>query len=181
MIRAVTTRVALLRAVNVGRRTVRNARLVELFEELGFTHVWTHVNSGNVVFDGSGRGVDLERRIGAAIEGDVGFEVTTFVRTAAELRKALELQPFALSAGDTYFVTFLARRPTAAQATALEELSNDFDTLVVDGRDVHWLMHGKSTDTKIATRQWERILGERSSTSRNTTMLSKLRAKIDAR
>ncbi len=41
-------------------------------------------------------------------------------------------------------------------------------------------MHGKSSDSKLTKRNWEKILGINSSTSRNTTMLTKLVAKIDA-
>ena len=32
-----------------------------------------------------------------------------------------------------------------------------FDTLVVAGRDVHWLMHGKSTDTKLMREHIEEL------------------------
>ncbi len=85
-----------------------------------------------------------------------------------------------MGGGDTYFLTFLKVSPKAAQRRALEELTNDFDTLVVKGRDVHWRMHGKSTDTKLKTREWERIIGRNQSTSRNMTMLRKLEAKINA-
>ena len=107
--------------------------------------------------------------------------MTTFVRSAAELRTALDRQPFDVGPGDTYFVTFLQDRPSADQRRALEALSNAMDTLVVDGRDVHWLMHGRSTESTLVKRQWERILGPESSTSRNTTMLTRLLAKLDAR
>ena len=103
------------------------------------------------------------------------------MRTAAELRRILAVEPFEPQTGDTYFVTFLADRPTAGQRKDLESLSNDFDTLKVDGREVHWLMRGKSTDSKLVKRQWEWILGPNSSTSRNTTMLTKLADKISAR
>ena len=64
-----TTRIALLRAVNVGRRTVKMSRLIELFDDLGFTDVWTHINSGNVVFDGTGARAALEATIQEAVEG----------------------------------------------------------------------------------------------------------------
>ncbi|HEU5483968.1 MAG TPA: DUF1697 domain-containing protein [Microlunatus sp.] len=175
------TRIAFLRAVNLGARTVRNARLVELFAELGYSDVWTYINSGNVVFSAVGARDALQRQIGSAVERDVGFEVTTFVRTVDELRKLLDQRPFELQPGDTYFMTFLAGRPTPAQRRDLEELSNDIDTLVVHGRDVHWRMHGKSTDSMLAKRHWEQILGRNSSTSRNTTMLTKLLQKIEAR
>lgn len=49
----------------------------------------------------------------------------------------------------------------------------------VKGRDVHWLMHGLSSATTVDKKKW-RVIGEHS-TSRNTTMLRKLLAKIDAR
>jgi uncharacterized protein (DUF1697 family) len=148
------THVAFLRAVNLGKRRVGMAHLVELAGSLGHSDVWTHVNSGNVVFRGSGRRAALEHAFEAALERDLGFEVTTFVRTPAELRRTLALEPFAVAPGDTYFVTFLKERPSDPQVRALEALSNDFDTLVVQGRDVHWLMRGKSIDTKLKAKAW---------------------------
>jgi hypothetical protein len=63
-------------------------------------------------------------------------------------------------------------------AAALEAASNDFDTLVAHGREVHWRMHGKSTETELKPAVWKQ-LGEHASTSRNVTMLTKLMAKID--
>ena len=126
-----TTRIAFLRAVNVGRRTVPMSRLVEVFGGLGYEGAWTHINSGNVVFDATGGRAALERTIEEALESTFGFEVTTFVRTATELDKALRVDPFRLADGDTYFITFLKDVPSAATAKALEAASNDFDTLVV--------------------------------------------------
>lgn len=176
-----TTRVAFLRAVNVGGRRVKMARLVELFDDLGHRNVWTHINSGNVVFDATapaGPRAEIEHTIEVALEREHGFECTTFVRTAAELRRILAVEPFTMATGDTYFITFLKQAPTAAVAKALEAASNDFDTLIVHGRDVHWCMRGKSTDTTVAKKTWN-LVGEHGSTSRNTTMLHKLVDKLD--
>ena len=156
------------------------SRVVELGRNLGHTDVWTYVNSGNVVFRATAARSELERGFEVALEDDVGFEVTTFVRTAVQLRRALALDPFTVAPGDTYFVTFLKDRPSAAKAKALQALSNEFDTLVVKGSDVHWHMRGKSTDTKLTTKAWDDIVGRHQSTSRNTTMLCRLMAKIDA-
>jgi uncharacterized protein (DUF1697 family) len=172
-----TTRIAFLRAVNVGRRTVSMARLVEVFAGFGYDGAWTHINSGNVVFEATGGRVALEQKIEGVLESTFGFEVTTFVRTAAELDKALRVDPFRLSDGDTYFITFLKKAPSAAIAKALEAASNDFDTLVVDGREVHWRMRGLSTETTLKKATWN-LVGEHGSTSRNVTMLRKLRAKL---
>ncbi len=156
------------------------ARLVEVCADLGHGRPWTFVNSGNVVFEASGGSASLELGLEKALEDEFGFECTTFVRSAGQLRTALVVAPFTVTSGDTYFVTFLKVKPSDADARALEALSNDFETLVVDNREVHWRMHGKSTDSRLAKRDWERILGVNTSTSRNTTMLTKLLAKIDA-
>ena len=99
--------IAFLRAVNLGKRTVKMPHLVELVRGLGHEDVWTHINSGNVVFEASGSRTTLERQLEAALEDDLGFEVTTFVRTEAELRRTLALEPFPVAPADTYFVTFL--------------------------------------------------------------------------
>jgi uncharacterized protein (DUF1697 family) len=176
----VTTRIAFLRAVNVGKRTVAMRRAAEVAAGLGYEHVWTHANSGNVIFEATGSRAAIERAMGEALASTFGFEVTTFVRSAAELHEALEVRPFEVTTGDTYFITFLKDPPSASTKRALEAASNDVDTLVVVGRDVHWLMHGKSTDTTVPKKTWD-LVGARASTSRNTNLLGKLAAKIEAR
>jgi len=172
-------RVAFLRAVNVGKRTARSVQLTAAVEGLGYEGVWTHINSGNVVFESTGARGALERRLEEAFEAALGFEATTFVRSAVDLRRAVAAKPFVVGAGDTHFVTFLKDRPTGAQSRALEALSNDFDTLVVVDGDAHWLMHGRSVETKVKTKDWDRIVGHHRSTSRNMTMLRTLVAKLD--
>jgi uncharacterized protein (DUF1697 family) len=172
--------VAFLRAVNLGKRVVKMPHLAEVVRGLGHREVWTHINSGNVVFDGNGRRADLEHGIETALEDALGFEVTTFIRTSGELRRALSAEPFELAPGDTYFVTFLKDGLSAPKAAALEALDNDFDTLVLKGRDVHWRMRGKSIDTKLTTKSWDDVVGRHRSTSRNVNMLRKLVARIGA-
>ena len=173
-------RVGFLRAVNVGNRRVPMSRLVAVCEALGYADVWTYVNSGNVVLDTTGSGTSVEAAMEKALEDEFGFECTTFVRTVPQVRHALDARPFPVDDGDTHFVTFLKRAPSPGDAELLEGLSNEFDTLVVDGADVHWRMRGRSTDSLLTKRHWEKVLGPLSSTSRNVTMLRRLHARIDA-
>jgi uncharacterized protein (DUF1697 family) len=173
-----TTHLAFLRAVNLGKRTVKMARLAEIFVDLGYPEAWTYINSGNVVFPATDPPDDLEDRIGTALETEFGFEITTFVRTDVELQRTLAESPFTAGPGDTHFITFLKSVPDATTRRALESLSNQMDVLVVQGRDVHWLMHGKSTDSSLKSKDWA-IVGRHHSTSRNVTMLRKLVAKLD--
>lgn len=157
------------------------SRVVERVGDLGYRDAWTFVNSGNVVFEAIPSAAALERTLEGAFEDDFGFEVTTFVRTVAELRRTVALQPFEVAPGDTYFITFLRDRPSEAEATALEALSNDFDTLVVGGRDVHWRMRGRSIETTLKTKAWDDVVGRHRSTSRNMNMLRRLMGKIEGR
>lgn len=172
-------RVGFLRAVNVGKRTTAMARVREVVEGLGYDDVFTVANSGNVVFDAPGSRPSIEQAIGEALEAEFGFEVTTIVRSVKELRAVMAEQPFDVGTGDTYFVTFLLEAASPKQKKDLEAMSDDFDTLLVQGRDVHWLMHGKSTDTHATAKRWEAAIGKRTSTSRNTTMLARILKKID--
>jgi uncharacterized protein (DUF1697 family) len=153
------------------------ARVVETLRGLGYDDVWTHANSGNVVFEAAGTRTAAERAIEDALEKAFGFEVTTFVRTATELHKAVDLEPFSVAERDTYFVTFLKTAPSRSVAKTLEDASNDFDTLVVRGRDVHWRMRGRSTETTLTAKAWE-LVGRHGSTSRNINLLRRLDAKI---
>jgi uncharacterized protein (DUF1697 family) len=176
-----STRIAFLRGVNLGKRTVSMARLKQTLEALGYEDVWTFVNSGNAVFDASGARAKIERDIEGALAAEFGFDVETFVRTPAELRTLTEEKPFPVVGDDTHFIAFLRTAPGAAQAKQLKALSGSYDTLVVHGQDVHWRMRGKSSDSPLKKKDWERILGPNSSTSRNMNMLRRLLAKIDAR
>jgi uncharacterized protein (DUF1697 family) len=176
-----SVRVGFLRAVNLaGHRRVPMARLVAVCESLEYADVWTYANSGNVVFDTTGARASVEAAMQKALEVEFGFECTTFVRTTKQLRSVLDTRPFRLAADDTHFVTFLKKAPSARDAQRLEGLSNDFDTLLVHGTEVHWRMRGRSTDSRLSTRDWEKALGPVSSTSRNVRLLTKLAAKLDA-
>jgi uncharacterized protein (DUF1697 family) len=174
-----TDRIAFLRAVNLGRRKVPMARLrAVVADTFGVDDVRTYANSGNVVFDATGTRATLERRLERVLEREFGFEIATFVRSAAQLRRIADTEPFDVRPGDTHFVTFMKSSATAARKRALEALSNDFDTLVVRGPDVHWRMRGKSTDTRVPKQAWEKVIGVDASTSRNVNMLRRLAASL---
>jgi uncharacterized protein (DUF1697 family) len=170
--------VAFLRAVNVGGRRVSMDRLRAFFEDLGFEGVSTYIASGNVVFDASGRAAELERAIEEKLEQTLGFDVTTFLRRASDVRYAATAKPFGnVPAGKTHMVAFLRRKPTAPERKAIEAKSTSSDSLVVDGREIHWLIQGRMMDSKLKPKDWD-VLGQ-PMTTRNTTMLAKLAEKLD--
>jgi uncharacterized protein (DUF1697 family) len=89
-----TRYVALLRAVNVGGRTLPMAALRELCAGLGWEDVATYIQSGNVVFATAGKADALETGLEQAIAAKFGFEAPAMVRTAAEWRTLLAANPF---------------------------------------------------------------------------------------
>src|SRR3954469_7190274 len=108
--------VAFLRAVNVGRRRVAMAPAREVLAELGALDVSSYANSGNLLFRMNGTATDLERSIRSAMEKEFGFELTTFVRTAAQVRTVVEAHPFGdLAPIHTHFALLPLTRLTARE------------------------------------------------------------------
>jgi uncharacterized protein (DUF1697 family) len=167
--------VAFLRAVNVGNRRVSMAECVHALQALGYEDVASYVNSGNLLFSAGGKPAEHEERIRATLEAVYGFEVTTFVRTAAQVRAAATRKPFgAIAAGHTHFALLPLTRLTPKEKQAAEALTNEHDTVIVVGRDIHWLIRSKSTETTLEAKHWKQALPANPTTARNTTMLAKL-------
>jgi uncharacterized protein (DUF1697 family) len=173
--------VAFLRAINVGGRRVKMERLRAAFEDLGFEDVETHIASGNVIFTGTGGRAKLERRIEAGLERELGFDVMTFVRSAKQVAEIAGREPFGdLAPGHTHMVALLRSAPAAGARAAAEGLSGAKDELKVHGSELHWLIRGKSMASEVKAPQLRKALDGDPGTTRNTTMLRKLAAKLDA-
>ena len=169
-----TQQVALLRAVNVGKRRVEMARLRTELEDLGFDDVWTYINSGNAIFRSDRPASELEALIEARLDEVFGFTVETFVRTARHIQDVAERSPFGtIAPGTTHLVAFVRDAPDAEGRAAIEALSGPSDQLQVIDAEVHWWIDGKSLDTALKPRDWKQA-GATLNTTRNTTMLRKL-------
>ncbi len=99
--------VALLRGINLGaKRRVPMADLRDLMEELGYTDVRTVLQSGNIVFTGTR--TTARGKLEKALKDRFGFEIDVVLRTAGELQKIADHDPFADEADDPkrYFVIF---------------------------------------------------------------------------
>jgi len=142
---------------------------------LGLEDVSSYVNSGNLLFTASGAASGHEMAIRPALEKEFGFELTTFVRTAAQAREMVDTRPFGtIAPGHTHFVLLPLTRLTAKEKKAVEAMSNDHDEVHVCGRDIQWLIRSKSTETTLGPKQWRDVLPDNPTTARNTTMLAKL-------
>jgi uncharacterized protein (DUF1697 family) len=171
------TRIALLRAINVGGHTVSMERLRGLFAELGHKNVRTLIASGNVVFDGGSKNAAaLEPAIEKHLEKALGYAVTTFVRMPDEISAVVEHAPFPRSVIDkahALWIGFLKDAPSADAARKLSALRCTTDDFYIHGREVYWLRRVTSSESKITGSLLERALGT-PLTARNITTVRRL-------
>jgi uncharacterized protein (DUF1697 family) len=110
--------VGLLRGVNVGGRTLPMAELRELVESLGFENVRTYIQSGNVLFSAKKRPAPAV--LEEAIERRFGLEVDVMLRSAMELERTIERNPFPDADRSRLHVGFMATKLSAAAAGTLD-------------------------------------------------------------
>lgn len=157
--------IAFLRAVNVGGRTVKMDALRAQFEALGLTNVSTFIASGNVLFETRARDMAaLEQKIEKQLLGAFGFEVHSFVRSAAEVAKVAACRPFdahELDNAASFVVGFVARPFDAAQQKIVKGFNNDLDAFHAQGRELYWMSRNKQSESKFSNAAFERALGLR--------------------
>ena len=173
---------ALLRAVNVGGRTVKMTELCALFEQARFTNVRSVIASGNVLFESrAGDVVALEKRIENTLRKGLGYDVETFLRTADELDAVVAHEPFdpadPVLESHTVHVIFTRSIISPSSAARIVALGTDFDELHVFGREVFWRTRGRSSDSRIKPGVFARAFDE-PGTARNITTVRKLAAKL---
>lgn len=170
--------IAFLRAINVGGHVVKMDQLRQLFEALGFANVETFIASGNVIFDAKSKDTNaLQQKIEKHLHQALGYEVTTFLRTLAELDQIANHRPFVESEmdrpGNTLYIGFIADTPAKAVAQKVEALTTDVDELKVAGREVYWLLHTAFSDSKLSGGILERTLGTKA-TFRNINTVRRI-------
>jgi uncharacterized protein (DUF1697 family) len=158
--------IAFLRAINVGGNNIMKMdRLRKLFEGEGYTNVETFIASGNVIFDGTGKTDPVERAIEAMLKEALGYEVSTFVRTGAELRALAAhdaFTPAAVTKSARFNVAFLAKALDAKGKKALMALKSRVEDFHAHGREIYWLSQVMQSESEISNAVFEKTLGQRS-------------------
>ena len=157
--------IAFLRAVNVGGRTVKMDALKAQFEALALTNISTFIASGNVIFETRARDIAaLEQKIEKQLHGAFGFEVHTFIRSAAEVAEIAACRPFDardLEQAASFVVGFVARPFDAAQQKIVKGFNNDLDAFNAQGRELYWMSRNRQSESKFSNASFERALGLR--------------------
>lgn len=168
---------AFLRGINLGRnRRVSSAELTSCFEQIGLERVHTFRTSGNVVFDA---GRESRERLTATIEDGLekalGYQVSTFVRTAAEMRSIAESQPFPAKLVEAsegkLQVSLLGSKPSPADRKPALALATGDDRLAFGDRELYWLPSGGIRDSALNGKAIEALLGPSTMRTKSTVEL----------
>ncbi len=159
----------LLRAVNVGGRSLAMAELRDLVSELGGTDVRTYLQSGNVVFEHRTRDErKLRRTLEAGIEDRFGIAVPVMLRTHDGLTAILHANPYTRADDDPthLLVMFLDVAPNATAVRGVDGSTHAPDVFTVAGREIYLHCPNGYGRSKLTNDFFERKLGVRA-TGRN--------------
>ena len=147
-----TVMIALLRGVNVGgQTTLPMAELRRAAEGMGYDDVSTYIQSGNLVFRTSDSASAVEDGLATAIAELGGVRPAVMVRTLAQLRKAVDGNPFIRRGEDAQLchVVFAAR----ATKSALAGLDLDAyapEEAIAAGKELYLFLPGGVGRSKLA-------------------------------
>lgn len=175
---ALTRRVALFRAVNVGGRKATSAELLGLAAELGLADARNLLQSGNLLFRSDRADGELEAEIEVAFAARFGFATDVMVRGAPEWRATVAANPFGeMAARDPSHLLVMALKAAPAQAdvAALTAWIPGRETLATAGRALFIAYPDGIIASKLTGALIERRLGVRG-TGRNWNTTTKLAA-----
>lgn len=164
--------VAFLRGLNVGGHRVKMDVLRARLEAMDFTDVRSFLASGNVIFDADGDAADITQQIEEDLQTGLGYEVLTFLRSAAEVQAIAGFQPFPRDVVDgsrgKLQVILLRDALPAAVRRQVERLSTDDDRLAIEGREVFWLPAGGTQESDLDLAVVEGLRGPVTVRTKNT-------------
>jgi len=172
--------VALLRAVNVGRRTVAKDALREAFARAGGRNVRTFMASGNVLFEAPpGRVEAIASGAGRRLATVLGTAPVVMVRTGSEIAALLRRGPFAGADAPRLvkrYIVFLADEPRRRPRLPVRDAGEALDLVHVSKREC-WVVSGRKPNGwyGFPVAFVERAVGA-TGTARNWSTLTKLAA-----
>lgn len=175
-----TTTIAFLRGINVGgNKTIRMARLRDLFDGAGLGPAGTLLNSGNVVFQtGESDRRSLATSLEKSIEEAFGFRPAVMLRSAGELSRIIERNPFPAMAHDDpshLIVMLLAEKPAKGAQERLSAAYQGPEEIHISGEQVYVTYPKGIGTSKLTNILLEKQLGT-IGTARNWNTMEKLQA-----
>lgn len=125
--------VVLLRGINVGGKTVKMETLKMILEEMGFSHVKTLLNSGNVILETKQTSLEhLRQSIEEKLEQTFGFTIHVIIRTMDDIQKLVKADPFkgiVVDKDTRLYVTFVSDSTSSTLQIPYESDEKDVQIL----------------------------------------------------
>ncbi|MDJ0768689.1 MAG: DUF1697 domain-containing protein [Ilumatobacter sp.] len=176
-----TTHVAFVRAVMIGREGLHREVLLDLFGTAGAREVHSYISTGNVSFElDDARLPDLVDDVERAVTDVVGRPTEVFVRSLEELQATIERDPFATSpftdAQESLVIMFRDAVP-AALRLPIESTRGDWTVFDAGPREVFAVCRDVDGRRQTPGGVVERLAGERM-TSRAWSTIERIVAKL---
>ena len=172
-----TTYVAILRGINVsGHKVIKMESLRAAFEEMGFAHVKTYVQSGNVIFETNEPPASLAAKIERKILDEFGFDVPVLTKSSKEMIEIVKRNPFLKDGSidqSKLHVTFLSDDPPRNALELLTPLAAGAEQARIVGRAVYLYCPNGYGNTRLTNTVIEKKLSCRA-TTRNWATTNKL-------
>ena len=166
--------ILLLRGVSpTGKNRVPMAAFREALAKAGFQNARTWIQSGNALVD-TPRGREEARAAAEqALREDVGADILVVVKTAEEISRALQGNPFPGLDPSRVFYGLYNEAPDPRKAAPLLETDFGEDRLALGGHAVYTFIPGSAARTRLTANFLQRKLGT-PLTFRNRNTLGKL-------
>ena len=170
--------IALLRAINVGGRTVKMDELKRHLTMPGFKNISTYIQSGNVIFDHADTDTEaIAAQIEATLLKALSYEVKTFVKTIPDITAIIKRNPFKKVPEDMgLHVSFLSAKPAGAAIKELMAFQSELEQFAIPGTEAYILVKkGAYGETKFSNTFLEKKL-KVDATTRNWATVNKMAA-----
>jgi uncharacterized protein (DUF1697 family) len=147
-----TTYIAFLRGMNLGKRNIKMDELRGLFTELKFDNVRSYIASGNIIFEAKEKDdKKLTGKIEKHLKDSLGYDVKVMLRTQAELEAVLKNNPFKNPpAGTNTYINFYEELPAKpVMKKFLDERRSDTELFQFQGRELYMMFHGGFSDSQF--------------------------------
>ncbi|MHB8633314.1 MAG: DUF1697 domain-containing protein [Thermoplasmatota archaeon] len=164
--------IALLRAVNVGGRTIKMEALRDVAEKVGCMEVQSYIASGNLVFTAAGTSVAWEAKLEKATGAKFGIEVPVVVRSTEDWKAYLE-SPFPNAPPNRVTLGLPKAKPKPTCEKTLQARAADGEVVKVAG-DALWIHYPNGQGrSKITPAAVDKAVGS-PTTQRNLNTVRKL-------
>lgn len=175
------TYIVLLRAVNVGGTgKLPMSDFRALLEKLKCKRVETYIQSGNAVFEAACSAERIAADIAVALEKHLGAPFGVVVRTADQLKRILDRNPYTAESaanGALVHAAFLAGRAGKDAEAALAAIAARYptrrDRYTLDGDTIYFHFPDGAGETKFSGKTLDKAIGV-SGTGRNWNTVLKL-------